>query len=483
MNFRLAVIGAAAILAVACGGGGSGGSVGTVGTPSAPNATSNFVSGVVAVGAPLANAAVTITCRDESGTATTDAQGEYSAQFKATLPCLVKAVGTHNGETITMFGAVTGSGTDSAPSQANVTTLTHWTVTQALGANPEAATTAQIATLNAQTIQNVWQNTVLPYIQDALGVTYNGNPFAKFTPDPATDETDQLLETLKANNITPSVIVSAVNSGSKTGNGAEPQPFDVAMDHALDEAHRLKVLPTADKPLGTEVRIYRQGDRWPEWFEFNGTGASGSVTLNPQHTINIEYGNGFHSITGGASYSINDAAIQKCSANPSAYVTELVLVPSSSKILSESQWNVLMNTVVADGEDGYKMFFLNNCHVWAGVANHNGTPTFAERVALHFKPDGTAVLEFRDDGETTSHTHTFTAKQVRDALFNYKPLPRIPDQQPYDVYLKPYVHTDADDEVQIFMVLSFEPEAGQSQLAMNMMGPALLVEYDDPESN
>ena len=65
---------------VACGGGTSSGS--------SPSAT---VSGTAAVGAALANASITLTCKNGSGSATANSNGAYSATFAFDGPCAITA--------------------------------------------------------------------------------------------------------------------------------------------------------------------------------------------------------------------------------------------------------------------------------------------------------------------------------------------------------------------------------------------------------
>lgn len=83
-------VGLAALLALAaCGGGG-----GSSSTSSGSGATT--VAGVAGTGAPMVGATVTITCQSGSATATTDANGAFTATFATTPvgPCAIKAMVT-----------------------------------------------------------------------------------------------------------------------------------------------------------------------------------------------------------------------------------------------------------------------------------------------------------------------------------------------------------------------------------------------------
>ena len=115
----------------------------------APAAT--MLTGVAAVGAPLANASVTVSDADAATpdvTTTAAANGSYSADVSSLkAPLLVKASGTHDGAA-TIHWAVVPSVTASSVNTANVTPLT--TAVAALVApagDPQALST--VATLTA----------------------------------------------------------------------------------------------------------------------------------------------------------------------------------------------------------------------------------------------------------------------------------------------------------------------------------------------
>lgn len=107
-------------LLAACGGGGGGGSVGS--------STSNTLSGVAAVGAPISNALIKLTCSDGSvKTTTANSAGEYSFAASdlasCTAPYVVSATG-QVGDTQETFVSVLP--TQISGSQTlNVTPLTH----------------------------------------------------------------------------------------------------------------------------------------------------------------------------------------------------------------------------------------------------------------------------------------------------------------------------------------------------------------------
>lgn len=130
-----AVLLAATTLLGSCGGGG--GSPGPVIVQSG----SATMRGVVAVGDPVAGAAVAIRCVDGTGSATTDANGFYSVLMTSiTAPCLVRASGGSAGGAAN--AAALASVIDSLPvgtDNVNVTPFTHLQAARVLGADPATA--------------------------------------------------------------------------------------------------------------------------------------------------------------------------------------------------------------------------------------------------------------------------------------------------------------------------------------------------------
>lgn len=157
---------AAAMLA-ACGGGGS----------DAPPATPSSVtfSGTAAKGAALAGAAVTIKCAAGTGTATTGADGKYTAAITgASLPCALKVVGT---EGSVFHSLVAGTGTTGA-FVANITPLTEMVVAKVAGASPAAfyggLGSSTVVTAASVTQANDYLKVALAGVADLTGV----NPVA-----------------------------------------------------------------------------------------------------------------------------------------------------------------------------------------------------------------------------------------------------------------------------------------------------------------
>ena len=173
----------ATITLVACGGGGS-----------SPTAT---VKGTAAVGAALPNASVQLSCKNGSGSATSDANGAYSASFHFDGPCSITA--SSGGITIHSFAS--GAGTF------NVTPLTQLllsylagylgTTVDGLLAGVSTNATYQSALTNSALINSA-ENSVAKLLSSMYGVTLSTNAFptASFTPGQAGPDAD--LDALQA---------------------------------------------------------------------------------------------------------------------------------------------------------------------------------------------------------------------------------------------------------------------------------------------
>jgi hypothetical protein len=113
----------------ACGGGGD--------SAPAQNSTpqSQTITGVAATGAALSGATVNVVCSSGSGTATTGADGSYSAPVSgATLPCVLTAT-SGDGKTV-LHSLIAGSGSVTGGATANVTPLTELLLAQLAGQDP-----------------------------------------------------------------------------------------------------------------------------------------------------------------------------------------------------------------------------------------------------------------------------------------------------------------------------------------------------------
>ncbi len=175
----------AASVLVACGGSTNG---------SSPGAT---VSGTAAVGAALANATVSLTCKNGSGSATSSANGAYSATFNFDPPCAITA--SSGNVTIHSFAA--------APGTFNVTPLTELLLSYLAGqlGTTESALLAGISTnatfQNALTNSTVINNAVAgvaALIKKLYGITLSPGSFLTTAFTPGTNGPDSDLDALLA---------------------------------------------------------------------------------------------------------------------------------------------------------------------------------------------------------------------------------------------------------------------------------------------
>lgn len=213
----LAAAGLSALLA-ACGGGGGGG--GTVASGS------ESISGTVAVGAPVAGAAVTVLDRNGTtvGTATTGSDGTYSVSFSSGQyagPFTIKAVGAVGDTATELVAAVASSGT------ANVTPLTHAMAAYlAPSGNPsdlvDDATARASVTSAALAAAEAAYSTALAALKSAFGFTGN------LTNAPFTAAYDKLLDNLKVD-VKPGGAVTLQSAAAVVAADAGAAPADPAM--------------------------------------------------------------------------------------------------------------------------------------------------------------------------------------------------------------------------------------------------------------
>jgi hypothetical protein len=169
---------------VACGGGSD--------TGSSPVGT---VSGTAAVGAALANASITLTCKNGSGSATANSSGAYSATFAFDGPCTITATG----------GAVTIHSFAAAAGTYNVTPLTELlldyiagqlgTTVSGLLSGITSNTSYQSALSNSTVIANA-QAAVVALIKKTYGITLSSSSFLTVSFTPGTPGADADLDTL-----------------------------------------------------------------------------------------------------------------------------------------------------------------------------------------------------------------------------------------------------------------------------------------------
>jgi hypothetical protein len=155
------------------------------------------VSGTAAVGAALANASITLSCKNGSGSATADANGAYSATFPFDGPCVITA----NGSGVTIHSFAAGAGTF------NVTPLTELLLnyiaaqlgTNVTGLLAGATSNAsfQSALSNSTVIANA-EAAVVKLIKDEYGITLSSASFLTVSFTPGTAGADADLDGLLA---------------------------------------------------------------------------------------------------------------------------------------------------------------------------------------------------------------------------------------------------------------------------------------------
>ncbi len=229
-SIALTVLAAAAL--AACGGGGS-----TADSGGSTTTPSLLMSGTAATGLALANANVEIKCATGSGTATTIADGTYSASITGgALPCMLEVTGTVNGTAVTLHSvseAGTASGANTS-AVANVTPLTEMIIAQLTGSLPSEAfagfsqaTSTQITTTalgNATTA-------VVTALKDSANIDLGAiDPFkaqlvaATSTAPTQGNQYDQLLDTLKTKVPTEALpqVVNQIATASQTSGDSAP---------------------------------------------------------------------------------------------------------------------------------------------------------------------------------------------------------------------------------------------------------------------
>lgn len=246
-HFALTALAAAAAAALlACGGGGGDGGGGAVGT-------GTTVRGVVAVGAAVAGASVTV--RDANAdsadvTGTADADGRYTIDVSSlTPPLVISASGTLNGEPVTV-NAIVPSLTGGADNTANVTSLTNAiAVLVAPGGDLSALTSASaVSGINAGTVANASTLVVNTLRSNPEFAALLGNDFNPLTTPFAADGTgiDAVVDQVQVT--VGSAGVSITNLTAPAGaNGGQPEPVTLTSSQLSNPA-AAPALPASTAP-------------------------------------------------------------------------------------------------------------------------------------------------------------------------------------------------------------------------------------------
>lgn len=188
------------------------------------------LSGVAAVGAPIANGTIAVQCAGGSAmNTTTSTTGAWQVSFAGqTLPCAIQVSGgSIGGSTNTMpyHSIAVSLGT------VNVTPLTDLIVAQLAGANPQTWFGSPVFTdINASAVE-----TALNSVASGLGITStlgSVNPITTtFKAEPG-DAVDQLLEALKTALADTSQTYAALLSAAQTGSYSAFTGFGAAFSTA-----------------------------------------------------------------------------------------------------------------------------------------------------------------------------------------------------------------------------------------------------------
>lgn len=211
----------AALALSACGGGSSGSST--------PETTSLAITGTAATGAAIAAGTVQVKCASGTGTATTLADGTYSATVpNGSLPCAVRVT---SGTTV-LHSVVTQPSASGAPLVANITPLTELLVANVAGGDPSALFDTFDATAQARVTPTAVTSaisTTLLSLQGTVDLTgvdpLSGTLVAAngSTAGNAQDALlDQLRDALQSSGATLATLRTAVATATPTTAAAAP---------------------------------------------------------------------------------------------------------------------------------------------------------------------------------------------------------------------------------------------------------------------
>ena len=226
---RMALSFAAFGMLGACGGGGDDSLPAPPLPPVPPPAVGSItLTGVVARGAALANASVTVTCATGNGAATTSATGGYSVAISGgALPCVLKATSSDSSlrlHSVAPAGAATSV-------TANVTPLTELVVARLTGAEP----LAYVAGVNASTLAATATASAVAAAQASVASTLSAGGVNTSTagdfisgtlvaavPGTNGNAYDLVLDALNARLTTAGTTLAALTTTIAAGNTAPP---------------------------------------------------------------------------------------------------------------------------------------------------------------------------------------------------------------------------------------------------------------------
>lgn len=286
MKLTPIAISAAALVLTACGGGGDA-------PPQQTTQQSQTISGVAATGAALPGATVNVTCSAGSGTATTRADGSYSAPVTgASLPCVVTATSS-DGKTV-LHSLVAGSGSVGSTATANITPLTELLLAQLGGQDPAkyVAGFSSTTTVNASDVTAA-QAALIKVLQsagfDASGIgDFLGGTISAGSGQGYDGVLDTLQSTLAGAGVTLTDLSTAVASTSGSSSGSAGSTVGTVLAPANSACPALK---------SGEYRLIKFSD-----------GSAQVVTIDAAK-LTVAVGGSNYQLTQGATacdYTLND---------------------------------------------------------------------------------------------------------------------------------------------------------------------------------
>jgi hypothetical protein len=411
----LATTALASGLLVACGGGGG----------STAGNTDAIISGVAAVGAPLANAAIVVKdANNDTVSVTADASGSYSANVSGkTAPFMIKATGVVAGVSTSYYSALDAAPKSGETLTANVTPLTHAIVAQSSSGDPATvfadvkANKAGIDTAKVKAAKDKLLAALNDYIV-ALGGTANADPIkTKFSAN-STDALDKVLDLIKVNTqVTTSGGTTKADVSLTTNTGATTT---VTQDNTKAEAENKKPVPptTAEKELpiasiqtaingmntalASSTAYGTNGANFAAWLDDNMLDQGQDKTAFVTSLTNA-LGDSTSNLKWGA--KLETPVIERCDASAKICWLSLTMNKgngSYEKFLSAAKYNATSGKWLVYGDRRAFEYDLN----WVAIKNNTGTYSFGMNLYIPFGSKQTlnsAKLSISyDSGVTTS---------------------------------------------------------------------------------
>jgi hypothetical protein len=417
-SYRLAALLTCTALAsgvlIGCGGGGS----------STAGNTDAIISGVAAVGAPLANATIVVKdANNESVTATADANGSYTANVSGkTAPFMIKATGVVAGVSTSYYSALETAPKSGETLTANVTPLTHAIVAQSSSGDPAtvfADVKANKAGIDATKVQAA-KAKLLAALNDyivALGGTANADPVTtKFNAN-SSDALDKVLDLIKINTQVTTTNGTTTANVSLTANGGATTTVTQA-DTAATAVGKKPTPPTTEEKelpissiqtaingmnaaLVSSTAYGANGANFAAWLDDNlldqGRDKTAFVT-----SLTSALGSSTSNIKWGA--KLETPLIERCDASAKICWLSLTMNKgngSYEKFSSAAKYNAMSGKWLVYGDRRAFEYDLN----WVAIKNNTGTYSFGINLYIPFNNEQTlnsAKLSVSYDSGATS---------------------------------------------------------------------------------